>query len=108
MITWDAVRHAGTCSGPVLPGGMLRAVTGTRLYHGTATMLRPGDPLRHDAHVTTDPAEALARAWQEAGTPAGTPFVYRVASRDGVMTVLGDVLIDRELARKAQESADHA
>jgi hypothetical protein len=48
--------------------------TGGRLFHWTVGVLRPGDVLRHDAHVSDDPAEALAQEWREVGEGADTPF----------------------------------
>lgn len=74
-------------------------------YYGTTRILRKGDPVPPGATITTDPARALADAWR--ASPAGgtdrSSFVYEVCERDGVLVITGDVLISRQLARRAAE-----
>ncbi|MGB6454368.1 MAG: hypothetical protein WBH47_07735 [Streptosporangiaceae bacterium] len=74
-------------------------------YFGTARILRPGDPVPPGAAITTDPARALADAWRVSATGATdrSPFVYEVAERDGALIVADDVLVSRQLARRAAE-----
>jgi hypothetical protein len=85
---------------------MLSAVTDPApRYTGTARILREGDPVPPGAAITTDPARALADAWQASAT-YGTDrsaFVYEVTERDGALVVAGDVLVSRQLARRAAE-----
>lgn len=83
---------------------MLGAVTETATrYYGTPRILRKGDPVPPGATITTDPARALADAWR-ASVTGGTDkssFVYAVAERDGVFIIADDVLVSRQLARRA-------
>jgi hypothetical protein len=74
-------------------------------YYGTDRILRPGDPVPAGASVTADPARALADAWQASASDGTdrTPFIYEVGEHDGTLTVTGDVLISRQLARRAAE-----
>ena len=74
-------------------------------YYGTARLLRPGDPVPPGASVTTDAASALADAWRSSATPATdrSSFVYEVAERDGKLVIADDVLVSRQMARRAAE-----
>ena len=86
--------------------GHASAVTEPALrYYGTARILRPGDPVPPGAAITTDAARALADAWRASATGASdrSPFVYEVAERDGALIITDDVLISRQLARRAAE-----
>lgn len=78
----------------------------SRLFYGTVRVLKPGDALPDRAHVSNDPAEALARAWQEASEGTGTPFLYEVVMTPGRALAVGrDVLIDGDLAGRALDAA---
>lgn len=74
-------------------------------YYGMARILRPGDPVPPGATVTTDAARALADAWRASATSASdrSPFVYEIAERDGALIIADDVLVSRQLARRAAE-----
>jgi hypothetical protein len=74
-------------------------------YYGAARILRPGDPVPAGASVTADPARALADAWQASASDGTdrTPFVYEVTGRDGTLVITRDVLISRQIARRAAE-----
>jgi hypothetical protein len=85
---------------------MLGAVTEpVHRYYGTARFLRQGDLVPPGASITTDAARALADAWR-ASASGGTDrssFVYEVAERDGALIIADDVLVSRQLARRAAE-----
>jgi hypothetical protein len=74
-------------------------------FYGTARILRPGDPVPPGATLTTDAARALADAWRAsaAGGTDRSSFVYEVAERDGALIIADDVLVSRQLARRASE-----
>jgi hypothetical protein len=85
---------------------MLDAVTEPApRYYGTPRVLRKGDRVPPGATITTDAARALADAWRASAT-GGTDrssFVYMVAERDGALIIADDVLVSREMARRAAE-----
>jgi hypothetical protein len=74
-------------------------------YFGTASILRQGDPVPPGASVTTDAARALADAWRASATGATdrSALVYEVEERDGALIIAGDVLVSRQMARRAAE-----
>jgi hypothetical protein len=74
-------------------------------YIGTQRILRRGDRVPPSATITTDAARALADAWRASATGATdrSSFVYVVAERDGALIVTDDVLVSRQLARRAAE-----
>jgi hypothetical protein len=83
-------------------------------YCGSTAVLRPGDQLDgRGPVVAADPARALANVWREAQESSlfGVPHLYEVRPSlkqpDAVigspagLTVVGDVLINGELAWRA-------
>lgn len=85
---------------------MLGGVTQTLpRYFGTPLILRKGDLVPPGVTITTDAARALADAWRASVTGATdrSSFVYVVAERDGELIIADDVLISRQLARRAAE-----
>ena len=86
---------------------MLDAVTEPApRYFGTVRILRIGDPVPPGATVATDPASALADAMRQStviGATDRSPHVYEVAGQDGALIITADVLVSRQLARRAAE-----
>ena len=80
-----------------------------KYYYGLPGVLRSGS-LITGTGVAPDPAVALATAWALSDTELpGVPHVYRVAL--GVRwapVVLGDLLIDSNIALRAQTATEHS
>jgi len=82
-----------------------------RCYYGTTAVLRPGDEVRAAAglvEVTIDAAQALADAWRAAESgESGVPHVYELNwLADESLVVVGDVLINGDLAWRATQISD--
>jgi hypothetical protein len=85
---------------------MLGAVTESApRYYGTPRILRKGDRVPPGATITTDAASALANAWRASATGATdrSSFVYEVVERDGALIIAADILVSRQMARRAAE-----
>jgi hypothetical protein len=91
-------RLAGHASGVTAPAPR---------YLGIPRILRKGDPVPPGATITTDAARALADAWRASATGATdrSSLVYVFAERDGALIIADDVLISRQLARRAADLA---